>query len=355
MLEPFVNSKKIKYVVLDDILYPYLSGATKEVTMHINLESILKTFYRKDLIEAVRSLDQERHYMLSSELLNIVAHYRHYFWSRWQVPSTFFISYSDKKAVYNTKLNPDFKKSYYEKIVKPLPEYAIATSVVNENVELSKIIADYISNVFVVNTGTLETSTLFQYAIDNYNTEDNLNIVLTTNENDFQLVNNPETVILTMNGDNSKVIDQENIMYETFLKKSKSVDETDVPCTFYNLINAISGLNKMDVKGLKGYGKIKTIKLIEKHLSDIGLDIEAESAKPYLEHLSFNKTEQQIIERNYRTLSIKNNLSRITPSQEDNMKKQLNNFKDDESLEDLNAKYYPTYPLYLIELNEGEY
>ena len=84
MYRSILNSKKIKYNILKELVQPYLNDVD-EISCFLSLNSVLKTFYSLKPDQVAESLDVSPQNALSSEIINIIAHYRHFFWSRYGI------------------------------------------------------------------------------------------------------------------------------------------------------------------------------------------------------------------------------------------------------------------------------
>ena len=133
-----INSKKVKYIVLDELIKK-LPVNTEEINLFISIDSLLKSFYNPQVNEKINVLDSDDQYMLSSEIINIAAHYRHYFWSRYQIPTNYFFYYSDKEADYCIRELPTYKSSFYGKRLYNKVEFRNLNKMINENLKLASL------------------------------------------------------------------------------------------------------------------------------------------------------------------------------------------------------------------------
>ena len=352
MMQAIINSKKIKYSVLNSLIKD-LPQNTDELNLFISVESVLKSFYATKVNEIFNSLEQEDKYLLSSELINIAAHYRHYFWSRYNIPTNFYFFYSDEKAFHNVVLDSNYRETYYTKRFDNKSEYYNLNKIIDENLKLSNILSEYLPNIYFINTKTLESSVLPYYIISKLgDVEGVTNLILTNNTLDYQLVSLPNTFIIEMKMDNSFVISKDNL-YKILLKKSKIKDDTPLSHVFYPSILSISGFTKYNIEGIKGMGMMKTIAKLEKAVSQgiINNDVVSSDITLVSSRLFENK---ENINRNYKVLSYSYQNKNISPKEVYNIKQQLINKSDNMSLMEINRLYYERYPLMLIELMEGE-
>ena len=350
-----INSKKVKYVVMDELIKK-LPVNTEEINLFISIDSLLKSFYNPQVNEKINVLDSDDQYMLSSEIINIAAHYRHYFWSRYQIPTNYFFYYSDKEADYCVRELPTYKSSFYGKRLYNKVEFRNLNKMIYENLKLSSLLSEYLPNIYIINTKTLEPSVLPYYIISkNGNSNDGLlNLILTNERMEYQLANLDNTYILQMESDNSKIIGKNDLINEVLLKKNKAKSTLD--SNFYTTMLAISGVPNRDIVGIKGYGPSKANNKLNKLISNEEIMNNEISAKLNLiyDKITDDKSLQSLILKNYKVISIENLYKNITPKEFHNIDNQLRNKSDNMSLMEINDKYYQYYPLMLIELMEGE-
>ena len=116
MYKKILISHKIKYVVMDELLLPHLINyEKKEINLFVSMNSILKSFYSYKPDEVSLSLSHAPSNALSSEIINILAHYRHYFWSRYGIATNLIVYYSFDMCEYCCNIDRTYKEPYYDK------------------------------------------------------------------------------------------------------------------------------------------------------------------------------------------------------------------------------------------------
>jgi hypothetical protein len=317
------------------------------------MECLLKQFYNPKVNETINSLEIPERYLLSSELINIVSHYRHFFWSRYGTATNYYVYYSSEKAVYNGLLVDEYRKQFYEKRIDNSLEYGSLNRMVRENLKLANVLSEYLPNIYFIDTKDMEPSVLAHYIMKN-NQEDTLtNIVFSNNVVDHQLVNNDRTFVITMQSDKSKVIRKENLM-DSLLKDSKKKSSTVLSSHLFVPVLALSGHKGYSVEGLKGMGKIKAVATLEKGLLDGTVSNTQYKSMSPITKGTLSKPDAKLVDANFNVLDYENQSQRISPKQLDNLKSQIDNKSDNQSLMEINHTYYEKYPLQIIELFEGE-
>lgn len=328
---------------------------TAHMKVFINLDSILNNFYSPRINEGIRYLDDEDKFILSSELINIVAHYRHFFWSRYGVQTSFFVYNSNKKPLYSMSVNEEFKAKYWERRSFSNIEFKSLNSMIKKNMELVYIISPYLPNAYFIDTGDMEPSLIpFIFIRNNLD----LSLILTNDIAEYQLANytnfGDETFIMTLKGDDSEILSRNDIMNQ-FLKASKKGGETTLSSNFYVPVLAISGYKPYNLKGKAGIGVIKAVRMLEKALKDGSVvDTPFRTIDPILDVLGFGEADNELIRNNFKILSIENVFDHVLPKQIDNIKGQIIDKRDVNSLFELNSTYYQKYPIMIFDVFDGE-
>ena len=359
MYRSLINFRKTKYEVLQKLFANSLDGVT-ELNCFVSLDTVLKSLYGYKPDEISESLAHAHSNSLSSEIINFAAHYRHYFWSRYGIPSNYFFYYSSGYAEYCCEINPAYREDYYNKHrgVNTVKEYAYINETVEKNIEFVKIISAYLPNIYFLDSGRIEPAVLPQLLIQkNPADEHTRNLILTTYKNEYQLVNNKYTYILTLNGDDSRLYDKHGII-GTLYKSTDSVEtvrtiRTHFSSKLYVAALAISGYPKYNITGTKGYSMLGVCKKLSSLLaSNTIANVEYASLDEIAPY--FPKADLQLINNNYNILNLKYQAKIINNIDYIRIKEQLVNKSDNMSLMNLNDKYYADNPLMLIELMEGE-
>ena len=359
MYQAILNSKKIKYDILNILLQPVLDKKYDEIVCYINLNSILKNFYGMKPDEVADDLMNIAPNALSSEIINIAAHYRHFFYSRYGLSSTFFFYYSVEMCDYCCEINSSFKRSFYEKRMgmHKINEYQIINEKIDTNLNFMSIITEYLPNIYYINTHGFEPYALPYLIIKKMKSSSSkiANIILTNELIDFQLVNYSNTYVVNLLSDRSKLITKTNLMTTLMKKSTKRNLTVDIPSRrFFIPCLALAGYKKWDLTGVKGMAQVGSIRLISKLLKNGDI-----SDRVYLsmdDFLPFIKEEfHDRVQNNFKVLSYKNIAKNITNKEFIIIKKQMVNRNDNMSLLEINNKYYESNPLMTIELMEGEY
>ena len=131
--------------------------------IYINFESlyncIRNTHVEKYLRVANKKEVNEIYRNMISNFINIVAHYRNYF-SKSKIKTNIFLYYNNipqSRVEYN---NTALVKGYREHFFKSLTDLDRITvnTIIRESIDFMKIITEYIENVYMVGTDSVESS-----------------------------------------------------------------------------------------------------------------------------------------------------------------------------------------------------
>ena len=115
-IEKILHSKKLNYQDLTAISDPYLKDNKKEtINIFIDLFDVFKHMYSPNLQDEIKTIRSNNKLAILAELINIVAHYRHFFVSRYDKYCTVIMYYSDEKDIFLTSIDNNYKNSFYNK------------------------------------------------------------------------------------------------------------------------------------------------------------------------------------------------------------------------------------------------
>jgi hypothetical protein len=352
MLENLINLRKTKYIFLDEILKPKINPKTTNINFFIDVRSLLKIIYNPNIMEAFLSLNTDEKWLISSELLNIAAHYRHYCYTRLGKYSTFYYFWSDKECKSLIKQNLEYKMNFYRKYLSKVGTFEVINKLIEKNIKLSSKISEYLPHIYFINSDIEEPNTVPYHFIKKASDEDT-NILLTNDKTIHQLIAyNPNNIIMTMSGDSSKTYLPEELL-------ASIKEDTKLVPHFYSYILSISGCESYNIKNVRNYGLFRALDFLERcvssgHLSNLRYD-NLDSFLNDIKKDSRGNYISETIKNNFNLIDIKTIYEKIP---EVNKIKffddSIIDFTDSKSLRFVNDYYYKKYPLLLDFLMEGE-
>lgn len=299
-IEKILHSKKLNYQDLTEITNLYFDKKEETINIYIDLFDILKPMYSPLLQDEFRTLRSESQMNIIAETINIVGHYRHFFATRFNKYTTIVFYYSSKIDNYYTTIEPDYKKSFYNKrLLNRNPEFYILNKTLNECISVIKEYLNYIPHAYLIDTGSMDprlfpnlmkNKDLFNNGLIN---ADDKTIIMSNNHLALMDIDD-NTLVFKNDHKNKYYINNLNIYNELGLENN-----IGLPSSYIKLLFTLSGYKDFDIKNVKLMKEKKAFKYLcnkykEKGIFDIN-DI----------YEDFSIEDQKIIKNNY--LLINNN------------------------------------------------
>ena len=176
---PLIAKNFIKYERLSSMTNTAFAGS-KETSMSIfiDLNSILLPLYSNQYDPTKDQSDFE----IASVILNMIAHYRSFYWRFYKVETNFYLIYSTNCGAANKMYYPEYNCKNAAKMVS---KSFIHKRIVDNLIVIEKI-CSYLNNVCYFSS-SYDTSAMIAYIIEN-DSKDFVNIILTKDMATTQLV-----------------------------------------------------------------------------------------------------------------------------------------------------------------------
>lgn len=144
-IESLLLSYYIKYDKMDELCSQSLlfNGSTKQVNVYIDLFDMLEPLYTKDITANKR-------YTIVSSIINLAAHIRQYFWKRQYCATRIYLVYGEDITLNHKQFYQSFGETKYKETMDFPRKHQIVTS----QLEMVKILAAYIPEVYFVRRAT---------------------------------------------------------------------------------------------------------------------------------------------------------------------------------------------------------
>ena len=274
-VEKILHSKKLNYKDLKFISDPYFKDNDVEtINIFIDLFDVFKSFYSPTLNDEFKTIRTPTKMNLISELINIVGHYRHFFYSRYNKYTTIILYYSSMKDKYLTTIDSEYKKDFYSKrLLDSKSECFIVNKVLDECISIVKEYLLYIPHAYLIDTKEVEPSFLPYFIINGVITEEDLsnkisgkdfNIIMGNNDLYFlDLIKKDDTIIFKNNPKDKCYLSRTEV--QSYLKVN---DTLTLPENSLKNLFAIAGNKSNGIKNIKGMGIKKAHKHLEKVYKD---------------------------------------------------------------------------------------
>lgn len=344
-ISQIINYSYVRYDKLTELINLEYNGSNaSKINMYIDLYSILKPLYSTNIV-----IDDYTE--ITSCIINMCAHYKYFFKSRYNVDSRIYLIWSSNCPYKNKNIYPEYNKKF---------EYTMQTnkkitSIISNNLELLEILYPYIPDVMYV-TDLYETGVIIQYISE---MQDNIGIpglVLSRDAYNFQLAKGMfDMKILvpykhhTDKGtvDSSYIVNSQNSII-AYLNKLNVKTEGLVlfSSELLSLLMSISRVPTRNINSLynipKAYNLISEMirykAISNSHIYDI------KSVAMYLNQNIKN------IEARYYICDIKSQLIHYQIDPAINVKQSMINLYDPEQVKNINNQYFQKYPLDLNRL-----
>lgn len=266
-VEKILHSKKLNYKDLTAIADPYfkdsLTGET--INLYIDLFDVLKPLYSPLLVDEFRTIRTTTKMNIVSEIINIVAHYRHFFFSRYGKYTTIILYHSSKEDSYYKTIDSEYKKEFYDKrILDNNAEFYIVNKILKDCLSVVNEYLNYIPHAYLIDTGVVDPRMLPYIIKNNFTIEDTNNLI---NPDDFSIIfsNNKMTMIDLLYNDDAIIFKHDrNKRY--FINKEQMYDELGLdnniglPDYFVKYIMAIAGDKSYGIKNVDKMKEKKAFK-----------------------------------------------------------------------------------------------
>ena len=363
-----LNSKKIRYEKLNELFENTIPTSKQlegsQVNIYVDIASIIKQLYNPELLEHFRFLKEKDRIIISSEIINIIGHYRHYFTSRKRMYTRFFFYFSYAPSSYHTKLNPTYRKDYYDKRNNMKnATFGVLSRILQYNMKIIRSIINYIPNAYFIDSGAIEPAVIPHYIISEIAEEDDFNLLLVNDDlyyQDLFIEDRERTYILEMRGsDKSPLLYKENLL-EYLLEDTKKT-EMDFPNVFGKDILIMDGMvkhNEYDLKSIGRRGYSTSMAAINKIadrdvFSDSNYTVEA-MQELASDLFASNEDNQEAYKERLVLVNHRDYMNKNFEAIQNKVESQIIDLTNNVELMKLNEQIYYKYPLNLMFIMESE-
>ena len=347
------NIMKIKYQLynssFDDL---GIINPTDSVNVFINMESVLNYLSNiRDLDKKIMTED-EFPAIITSDILNLAAHYKRFFRSN-NLETRVFLYMTDptSNSLREQKINEDYR-SYYLTKFNANPRYQTLTEkLVNEILPEATTICEFIPNVYFIQTKNVDASVVPLVISKLYPTSKN--VIVTGDIFDTQYTFYPQFVVHYIR--KSPLYSSTSWTLKGYLKeifKKEPDQETEVNLlsnlSMYLTMLSVVGDKIRSIDPIKRVGVISVIKYLRNGIEDKIINYDTESIE--LLKRCFPDDMQEELENNFYQFSIKDKEINLSESECFDIKNQIVDRFDNNSLLKLNATKFYHHQLMLTEL-----
>lgn len=318
-----------------------------DVNVFINFECILKNLsMQKDLAQKILYHKQNLIIELESAILNLMASYRMYFQKEKCNVNMYFyytdIDFSNQlMSVYNK-----YYRSYYHNRYIQNPQFReMGELLKNTIIPEIKLILFYVPKCYFITSETFDSS-IIPYIISTFN--QNKNVIITGDVFDTLYMFNPNftTIYIKRRFQHFGVKSEIDQTVQSIVKYENPFDLTIFNSElYYRLLLSIKGSKIRNIKSAKGFGYGRFMKLLKEGI-DKGVILRDFASIDSVIDL-FPEQYRSDIKTAFQCTSIDTQYSLLSDTDIENIKSQIIDKIDIESIEALNNKRFLEFPINL--------
>lgn len=338
MIQKIINQHRIKFNTLHELFdnkYNKSKYKNSTIDIHIDLHSILSDLYKDSNYSESNYLEDKNSMIISSCIVNLAAHYRLFFHSRYKMNTKIYLYFANKKSRNNSEYYQSYGYKFFDKYSEDNAEFLPVNNEVSNNLKLTQVIFEYIPFVYYIDCGNIEPLIACNHMIKNSN---NNSIILTKDEYWYQSVGyNSNTEILRLKRDDSYIINSDNI-YKVLLK-GKSYQAKYISESFLSVIQSFTGVKSRDIKSIKKYGYSTIIKILDQAVNKDYIPNRYVHIESILDEIYTGDKKEDLISI-FNAIDIKIQLEELSKAQKTHLSDQIKDRYNKRDLVALNSKYY---------------
>lgn len=256
------------YQALGKILGPKLTDVTfsKNVNLIIDVKQLFRKAFRKgsgyDDIQSINAAMAVQ--SISSEIINVVGHYRNFIFKEYGKYTTAYLLYSTSTCKRILKDVPTYKSEYYTKYIYGTEADSIRPGIVIRCAAAIKMVCDRVPHCYFIDTSNFDEYAVARYITSKSQPSD-LDIILSNDEAMLTMIG-PRVCVLSAKGQLSKLSDESSAL-ENFLGSDYFGKSIGMSYHMIQTILAIAGDERCSLKPIPGVGLSGASKIVEKLIS----------------------------------------------------------------------------------------
>ena len=348
-VESLLYSNYIKYDKLSELVENNFQGSNaNSVNIFIDIYSLIKGLYKCDTFTRDNGL------VMSSSMINLCAHLRHFFRNRYNVESKIYLIYSDNVPEYNKKLWLGYNQNH-EKV---LNREAGVNELIKQNLSAIDTLSPYLPDIYFLITDFEAGVLMYDIICYNESKENfNPNIIITKDVYLYQLVGLCQHSIIfrpkkSNSEDISFAVKRSNVLAEWFISKNVAVPE-EVEHLDAGLCSLLMTLSRCPERSIKSFFNLpKASEIICSGVSGYkilnGYNAYTKKIWDLLYRPDFDKYTFDLFDRRFKVIDILSQYYVYTNVKHNKLK--FINLVDPNTIKDINNKYFEKYPLDLDRL-----
>ena len=341
-----IRYDRLKYLIDMEYSHPRYDKMDS-IVVFIDINSIIKSYFKNTEYKF------ENYYDITSGLINICAHYRQFFKSRYGLYCYIHLVYSD---ITQSKIGSMFSDKYGSKLNL---SNEVMLKMLNDNLELLDILVPYLPWIQYTKTLQFETGVMIYDIIQKEYTSGCRypNLVITKDRYNYQLCSDVYDIKILRpkkdkSDDVSYAINDGNVLNTIFVEYTKDFDKLKMFGFILNsgLLPALFALSRLPDKGIPSYINInKSYEILLQAVKDNALHNQLISDMQYVSETVlrkyYPKLDSYIVGERYKAVNLFHHHSIFTNTHEFNTYQGFINLVDDNTVKDINNKFFAKNPL----------
>lgn len=336
-----INIHKLKYRVLEDII-PEFPSKFNTMNIVIDLNSLIRRLFAPNNPVVITAPQHE--VSLAASIINLVAHYREYFFRK-ELFTKFYLIYNYDVPKNSEEYYKNYGHSYYRKISGKSPTTSDIANYVTRNISLAQDVLRYVNDANIINMNEVDQCVIAKYLLDNKAEDNHINMIMSTDDLWFQLLNIPKTMVLYPKRDDSMI----------FLKGgiggiAKSLARFKLNENATSLYHCVKGIKTRGIPGMDDANEIL------KEISRVGYNRITLNIDMFLDSTNLGGDIKDEISKRFKAIDAFYQEAKISIIQADKIEKQLIDKYSYNKLREFNNTIFkhPDNVLYLEELVKGD-
>ena len=344
------GSYRLKWDLLNQHIHGHLINIkpNDDVNVFINFECILKNLsMRKNLNSLVNFHKKQLVIELESSILNLMGNYKSYFQKeKCNVKVYFYYTaidqqYPQQMYVYNKY----YRNFYYNKYTQN-PQFRQMGEVINSIIipEI-KLIISYLPNCYFLESKTFDSS-IIPYIVSTFSPSKN--VIITGDVFDTLYLFNPNfaTIYIKRKFQELSITSDIDSTVQSIIKNESPFDLTIFNSElYYRLLLSVKGSKIRNIRSAKGFGYKNLINILKQGINNDIILKDFSAIESVIE--LFSKEYREDIKQAFKCTSIESQFELLSQTDIDEIKSQIIDKIDIESIEALNNRRFIDYPINL--------
>lgn len=361
MIKLIINASRIKYAILDELL-KLIKIQQSTINFLIDMSCVFRKIYqnKNNVYELFHDTDEFVMDIVVA-ILNTVAHYRRYLYTRLGKSNRIFLVYNTQIPAFQKSLIANYGEKQYTIYQENHPDFGAMNVAIRKAIHFIQDIVPYIEDVFFIENQKVEELVTMSYIMGCEETKNDFNIILTRNPMVYQMLDK-RCITLYPKRDESKRITSDT--WTAFEASKLQYNPPAFRTNFVPIFLAIRGIKERNVSSVYLRGVSQIFKLFERLESGhyLGDRFSLQTFLDAIPMIQKNKerlpTDNDIIlmKQMYRAFHIPTSVAAMTATQYNTILTSIYNIYDQTSLEQLNELLIQTDDiLNLQDLNMAHY